>query len=217
MKEKVAVATVQGKAYFLKVNALREQNISFISIVPGQPVSSKVNLVITTSEEKVKVNFEKIIVFQGEENLETLVIGVKKQLMGKETYEKIVIGIDPGGAIGVVTMADGKIIEQDNYYSSQELIKSILKILRTVDFAVTSVLIKIGNGVPVYKELLKDLDESLPIQAVLEVVGEAGTNRPLKENMRSRKIRHISSAIRIAGRTGRIFARRKAIAADSTT
>ncbi len=217
MKEKVAVATVHGKAYFLIVNALREQNINFISIVPGQPISPKVNLVITTSEEKIKVNFEKIIVFKGEENLETLVIGVKKQLMGKEAYEKIVIGIDPGGAIGVVTMADGKIIEETNCYSSQELINSILKTLRTVDFAVTSVLIKIGNGVPVHKELLKDLDESLPVQAVLEVVGEAGTNRPLKENRRSRKIRHISSAIRIAGRTGRTFARRKAIAADSTT
>jgi len=74
-------------------------------------------------------------------------------------------------------MADGKIIEQDNYYSSQELIKSSLKILRTVDFAITSVLIKVGNGVPVHKEVLKDLDEALPIQAVLEVVGEAGTNR----------------------------------------
>jgi len=95
-------------------------------------------------EEKVKVNFKKkIIVFQDEENFETLVIGVKKQLMGKETYEKIVVGIE-SGAIGVVTMTDGKIIEQDNYYSSQELIKSILKILRTFDFAVTSVLIKVG-------------------------------------------------------------------------
>ncbi len=217
MKEKVAVATVQGKAYFLIVNALREQNISFISILPGQPVYSKVNLVITTPEEKFKVDGEKIIVFQGEENLETLVIGIKKQLMGKEAYEKIIIGIDPGGAIGVAVMADGKVIEENNCYNSQELMNSILKTLRTVNFAVTSVLIKIGNGVPVYKELLKDLDESLPVQAMMEVVGEAGTNRPLKQNGRSRKIRHISSAIRIAGRTGHTFARRKSVAADSTT
>ena len=41
MKEKVAVATVQGKAYFLIVNALREQNIPFVSLVPGQSVPSR--------------------------------------------------------------------------------------------------------------------------------------------------------------------------------
>jgi len=33
MTEKVAVATMQGKPYFLIVNQLREQNIPFISIV----------------------------------------------------------------------------------------------------------------------------------------------------------------------------------------
>ncbi len=41
MKEKVAVATVQGKAYFLIVNELREQNIPFISLVPGESVPPK--------------------------------------------------------------------------------------------------------------------------------------------------------------------------------
>jgi hypothetical protein len=47
------------------------------------------------------------------------------------------------------------------------------------------------------------------------VVDEKGTNRPLKEH--SRKIRHISSAIRIAGRTGRLLTRRNSVTANSTT
>ena len=51
MREKVAVATVQGKAYFLIVNATRK-TIPFISLVPGESVSPKIKLVITTEEEK---------------------------------------------------------------------------------------------------------------------------------------------------------------------
>jgi|YelNatPaOPRAMG01_1025707.scaffolds.fasta_scaffold67309_2 hypothetical protein len=215
MKEKVAVATVQGRAYFLLVNALHEQGIGFISLVPGQPLPSKVKLVITTEGEKAKVNYDKVLVFHGEAELESLIIEVKKMLAGKEAPERIVVGIDPGEAIGLVIVADGKVIEEGNCYSSHELTSSIVKVLRTVNFSVTSVVVKIGNGVPVYKELLEDLDYSLPPQAALEVVGEAGTNRPL--TMHSRKIRHISSAIRIAGRTGHIFARRKAIAANNTS
>lgn len=45
MKEKVAVATVQDKAYFLIVNKLREQDIPFISLVPGESVPAKMTLV----------------------------------------------------------------------------------------------------------------------------------------------------------------------------
>ncbi len=109
-------------------------------------------------------------------------------------------------------LADGKVIEEGNCYNSRELVNSILKIIRTVNFSVTSVSVKIGNGVPVYKELLQDLDDALPAEVVLEVVGEAGTNRPLTAH--SRKIRHISSAIRIAGRTGRVLARKAERAAQ---
>ena len=217
MKEKVAVATVQGRAYFLIVNALREQNIPFISVVPGEPAPSRVNLMITTEKEKNEVNFGKVLIFRGESELENLVSEIKALLLGKEAFEKIIIGIDPGGAIGVAVLADGKVIEEDNCYSSHEMVNSILKVLRTVNFSITKVVVKIGNGVPVYRELLKDLDDALPSQVMLEVVSEAGTNRPLKEHRRSRKIRHISSAIRIAGRIGHVYARREKVAANSTS
>jgi hypothetical protein len=215
VKEKVAVATVKGKAYFLIVNELREQNISFISLVPGEPVPAEVKVVITTEKEKHLVKHEKILIFTSENELDDLVNEVKRILQGKEAYEKIVIGIDPGEAIGLAVIADGKVIEEGNCFSTQEVINSIIKTIRNVNFSLTSVSVKIGNGVPVYKELLEALDDALPPEVALEVVGEAGTNRPLKENKRSRGIRHISSAIRIAGRTGYIIQRRKAIATNS--
>jgi hypothetical protein len=213
--EKVAVATVEGKAYFLIVNELREQNIPFISLVPGEPVPAEVKVVITTEKEKQLVKNEKILMFTSENELDSLVNEVKRILQGKEAYAKILIGIDPGEAIGLAVIADGKDIEEGNCFSMQEVIKSIIKTIRNVNFTVTSVSVKIGNGVPVYKELVEALDDALPPAVVLEVVSEAGTNRPLKKNKRSRRIRHISSAIRIAGRTGYIIPRRKMIATNS--
>jgi len=215
MKGRVAVATVQGKAYYLIVNALRDNGISFYSLIPGQTVPSRAKLVITTEEEKTKVSYHRVLVFHGEESeLDVLVLEVKKRLLGKETYDHIVIGIDPGEVNGLAVLADGKVIEEANCSSSRELVNGILKVLKSVDFSVTSVTVKIGDGVPVYRELLQDLNEALPTQVNLEVVGEAGTNRPLI--MHSRNVRHISSAIRIAGRKGRLLTRRKTFAEDST-
>ena len=212
MKEKVAVATVQGKTYFLLVNALREQGIGFMSLIPGQPIPSKAKLVLTTPEEKPKINYDKVLLFTGENELDSLIVEVKKRLLGRENCDRIIIGIDPGEAIGLAFVADGKVIEEDNCYSSRQLITSILKVLKTVNFANTKVTVKIGNGVPIYKDLLWDLDENMPPKVQLEIVDEAGTNKSLR--VHSRKIRHISSAIRIAGRTGRIVGRRRTIATN---
>lgn len=215
MIEKVAVATVQGKTYFLIVNKLKEQNVPFISLVPGESVPAKILMVITTEQEKHLANHQKILVLHGEDELNRLVEHVKVFLLGKEAYKKIVVGVDPGVAVGVIALADGKVIEEGNCFSTKELIDSILKIIRNVDFAVTNVSVKMGNGVPVYKELLEGLDVALPPQVVLEVVNEAGTNKPLKENKRSRRVRHISSAINIAGRNGKMISRRKIFATHS--
>jgi len=215
MKEKVAVATLQGKAYFLIVNKLYEKNISFVSLLPGQPVSAKLKLVITTPEEKHLVVHEKILIFQGEDKVDSLIDEAKKTLLGKEPFARVVFGLDPGIATGLVALADGKVIEEGNCFSSEEVICSIIKILGKIDFAVTSVSVKIGNGVPIYKEMLGDLDNALPPQITIEVVNEAGTNKPLEENKGSRGVRHISSAKHIAGRIGNIVSRRKTIAAHS--
>jgi len=215
VKEKVAVATVEGKAYFLIVNQLREQNILFESLVPGDPVSHDVKVVITTEAEKNLVNYEKKLIFHDESELDKLVTGVKIILRGKQAYEKIVIGIDPGEVIGLAAIAEGNTILETNCFNIQEVISCITKMVRNFNFLLTKISIKIGNGVAIYKELLKALDEALPPEIMLEVVGEVGTNKTLKENRRSRRIRHICSAIRIAGRNGDIIPRSKTIATNS--
>ena len=209
MKAKVAVATVSGKAYFLILNKLRERNIAFLSLVPGEPVPTEVKAVITTEKEKHRIKHEKILVYDSETEPDTVVNEIMKILQGKEVYEKIVIGVDPGEVFGLAVIADGKVNETGNCFSIQEALNKIKNIVKNVDFSSTAVSIKIGNGVPAYKDLLETLDTALPPEVVLEVVSEAGTNRALNENKHRRGLRDIASAIRIAGRAGYICPRRK--------
>lgn len=209
MKAKVAVATVSGKAYFLIVNKLKERKIAFISLVPGETVPTEVKVVITTEKERHRINHEKMLVYDSEMEPDTVANEIMKILQGKEFYEKIVIGIDPGEVFGLAVIADGKVNETENCFSIQEVLTKISSVIKNVDVSSTAVSIKMGNGVPAYKDLLETLDAALPPEVVLEVVSEAGTNRALNENKHRRGLRDIASAIRIAGRTGHVCMRRK--------
>ncbi len=207
MKAKVAVVTVNGKAYFHLVSMLKENNVPFFTLITGEPVPAEVKIVLTTEEEKPKITHGKILVFTSEKELDSLMNALTIGLQGKERYERMIVGIDPGEVTGVAVIADGKIIDKANCLSIREVVIKLKSILKNVNLSATIVKIKIGNGVPAYKELIEALDNTLPPKVVLEVVSEAGTNMPLTK--RSRTLRHITSATRIAARAGYIYQRRE--------
>ncbi len=209
MKEKVAIATVQGKAYFLIVKNLKKRNIPFISLIPGGTVPIEVKVVITTENEKHRISHQRVIVYNSEMQPDALIDKIRRNLQGKEVYEKIVIGVDPGDVFGLAVIADGKVIETANCFSIQDVLIKISGLTNNIDFSSTVVVIKIGNGVPAYRDLLEALDAALPPKILLEVVSEAGTNRPLNEKKHRRGLRDIASAMLIARRKGHVYHRRK--------
>jgi len=211
MKAKIAVATVSGKAYYLIVNALKKKHMSFLSLTPNEPIPIEIKVVITTEEERYLITHEKVLTFRDGMEPEALINQTLQIAQGKECYEKIVIGVDPGEVFGLAVLADGKVVETGNCFSAKETLDKIGKILKNLkDTPKTSVSVKVGDGVPEYKEkLLRALDEALSSNVVLESVSEVGTNRYISETKHRRGLRDIVSAIRIAGRNGYTFARRK--------
>jgi len=211
MKAKIAVATVSGKAYYLIVSELKRKNTPFLSLTPNDPIPMEIKVVITTEGERHLINHEKILVYQDDMEPEALINEALQILQGKEYYEKIVIGVDPGEVFGLAVLADGKVIETGNCFSVEETLDKIKNVLRNLGkTSITSVLVKVGDGVPVYKErLLRVLDNALPTNVTLESVSEVGTDRYLSETKHRRGLRDIISAIRIAGRNGHPFPRRK--------
>lgn len=205
MRSKVAVATVSGKAYFLLTKELREKNLQFISLLPGETIPLEAKVVITTQEEKGLVNNGIILVYNPETDPSTVVNKAKRILQGKENYDKIVIGIDPGETFGLAVMTDGIVTETKVCCSISEVLDEIRSLMKDIGFPSTVISTRVGNGVPVYRALLEKLDAELPKNVVLEVVSEAGTDRPSVAHRRG--LRDIASAIQIAGRAGHIYPR----------
>lgn len=211
MKAKIAVATVSGKAYYLIVNELKKKNAPFLSLTPNDQIPIEVKVVITTEEEQPLIKHEKVLTFREGKEPEALVNQALRVVQGKECYKKIVVGVDPGEVFGLAVLADGKVAETGNCFSVEETLDKIRSILKNFKSDPTpSISVKIGDGVPEYKdELLQALDKILPSNVVLQSVQEAGTNRYTSETKHRRGLRDIVSAVKIAGRNGHTFTRRK--------
>jgi hypothetical protein len=209
MKARIAVATVSGRAYYLIVNELKRKNLPFLSITPHEPVPIEIKVVITTEEEKRLINHERVLTYKPGIELTALVAEAMQIVQGKEAFERVIIGIDPGEVFGLAVLAGGRVVETDNGYSVKDTLNKIEKIIHDLENTpVASISVRIGNGVPDYEEkLLRALDKSLPSKVVLESVREAGTDSCLNEAKHRRGLRDIVSAIKIAGRNGHTFHR----------
>ncbi|MEM3578718.1 MAG: hypothetical protein QXL54_00635 [Candidatus Bathyarchaeia archaeon] len=211
MKAKIAVATVSGKAYYLIVNELKNRNVPFISLTPHDPVPMEIKVVITTEKERPLIHHENVLIFKEDEDLQAIVNQALQQIEGKNSYEKIEIGVDPGEVFGLAVLADGKVIKTGNCFSIKETIDEIGNIVENMkDLKASTITVKIGDGISEYKEeLLRALDRLLPTNVELESVSEVGTDRYISEAKHRRGIRDIVSAIKIARRNGQKFVRGK--------
>jgi predicted RNase H-like nuclease (RuvC/YqgF family) len=211
MKARIAVVTISGRAYYIIVNELKRKNIPFLSLTPNESIPIGIKVVITTEDEKLFIKHERVLTYKPDVEPSVLANEALQIVRGKETYEKVVIGVDPGEVFGLAVLVSGRVIETDNCYSVKDVasrIESIVRGLENTPVALISV--KIGNGVPEYKDkLLRALDNSLPTIVKLESVREDGTNSCLNEAKHRRGVRDIVSAIQIAGRNGQTYHRRK--------
>lgn len=211
MKAQIAVATVSGKAYYLIVREMKNKKIPFLSLTPDQTIPAQIEVVITTQKEKHLIQHEKALPFEEGMEPEAIVNKALRIVQGKEDYEKIVIGVDPGKIFGLAVLADGEVVETGNCFSIEDTLRKINNVLRTLRGKSSPLIsVKIGNGVPEYKnDLMQALDRTLPSNVVLESVSEERTDSYSKETKHRRGLRDIASAVKIARRDGNAFERGK--------
>jgi len=208
MKAKIALATVSGRAYYKLVNELKKKGLSFLSLKPWDPIPLNIKVVITTKEERHLVTHPSVLIFEYESNSTSVIDEAILVVQGKRSYEKVVVGVDPGKTYGVAILGDDSILETLNCSSLKEAINVIVDCLKRVPATVN--VVKIGDGAPAYaKELLHSLDETLPQETVIEIVSEAGTSRFMSETAHRRGLKDAMSAIEIAGRKGQTLPRKK--------
>ncbi len=208
MKAKIALATVSGKAYYKLVKELKGRKLRFLSLTPEDKIPLYVKAVITTQEERDLISHPNVLIFNDEIGAAAIVDEAIRVTQGKRSYERVVIGVDPGKTYGLAVLADGRVLETAACSSLEKTVNTILKALDRAP-AVANI-VRVGDGAPAYaKKLLRLLDEVLPREVIVETVREAGTSHFVKETTHRRGSRDAISAIKIAERSGEPFLRRQ--------
>lgn len=208
MRAKIAVVTVSGKAYYFIVNELKLKKLPFLSLKPTDTIPVDIKVVITTEKEQEQISHPNKIIFKQDSDPAQIIAEAERVVQGKTSYEKIVVGIDPGKTFGIAVLGDGKIIETANGFNEEETFRTVMNAIKRNP--ANSLIIRIGDSAPTYAEsLLRLFEQELPRNVDMEMVSEAGTTSLSKELPNRKGAKDVISAIKIAGRFGRPIKRRE--------
>lgn len=167
----LAIATDNFKFYYDVVKELKQRDIPFISLSPTDPVPKNVDVILTTEEESEAVDFENVIPVS-----EDVRKGIRKALSitsEKESYQQIIIGVDPGEKPGVALVGDGKVMETEYADSPEEVRELIEKYMDGYDFQ--DLVVRIGHGDKTNRNRTINSLKDLPIK--IQIVNEEDTTK----------------------------------------
>ncbi len=196
----IAVVTGISRFYFEIAGELKKRDQDFLSLKLGQTIPRYVDVVITTDEEKEKIDFEKIV---SGDNIRLVVDQAIQTVKGaKSVFKHLVIGIDPGVKPGLVVMGDKTIIYIQHLISPEEASEVIENVLKR--YKAEEILIKVGSGGDTYRSrILKNLQQNFDIP--IEVVNEISTTPTVGKVNGKPQVKDIVAAINIALKEGKLL------------
>ncbi|MGC9166752.1 MAG: hypothetical protein ACP5GR_03770 [Thermoplasmata archaeon] len=180
---KIGIFIENPKYYYILLKELRLRNLDFVDLHESD--YKNIAVVITDTEKEFKNTIR-------ESDPERAVRRALSYLYGKEKFDEIIIGIDPGERTGVVVLGDGYMLEGFEITSPNKVRSIIDKIYR--DYSPSKFLIKIGGG-DIHRRNI--IINSLYRDYEVEIINEDKTT--------SIKNRNIEAARKIATKNGKFI------------
>ena len=168
---KIGIYSRNPRFYYRVLKILREREMPFSSIEDPENIGEEIVVIISHRED---IHFSERQIFDND-----ALSAVRKsipRLMGKNLFEKITIGIDPGPKPGIAAIGDGIVVEAFELSEICKIEATVKKIIS--DYESVQTIIRIGDGDKPNMEriLLKLSGQIIP----MEVVDESGTSMPHK-------------------------------------
>ena len=167
----LGVFTTDFSLYHDVLKVLKQRHIPYVSLSSPKNIPSRIGVLLTSSKEEVVMKFHRIVAVDTYDTIEKAIDAALQQLIGKEMYSRIVIGIDPGERPGVALLGDDIILQKTQVSSPEKVAPLIKQYLN--DHPATATIIRIGHGAPVTRNRI--INSLIPLQVPIEIVDETKT------------------------------------------
>ena len=168
---RIGVFTSDFKFYHDVIHLLREWNLPFLSLESIDSIPGDVSVVLSSSKDEIELEHQ----VKSDNPKQALRMSLSRLLM-KDTFESVVIGIDPGPYPGLAVLADNVLTEAFECASTDIIGDELSAIVTSYNFI--NLEIKIGNGdAPNRDIIIRNLNAiGLPVR----IVDEKNTSFPHK-------------------------------------
>jgi hypothetical protein len=184
----IGVVVDDIKASYRVIRELKAKKIAFVLLKPGEQVPDYVTAVIICGDADGGVQYRGVSYNGDARNTVLRAISLSR---GREGFELVVVGVDPGESTGIAVIADGDFFE--GYSVAKILAGEEIKMILS-SYPASNFLFRIGKG-RVGRDLLSAL-RSDP-RAVIEFVTETKMEIPVVYRRKGMK-KDVKSALIIA-------------------
>jgi hypothetical protein len=167
----IGILTANFRIYYDLIMALKIRNLPFISLSFEESIPQNVGVIITSEEERHRIDFPNIV--EARDDFELTIDIAQRNLKGKESYEKLIIGIDPGKRPGIAIIGDGEILATAQVSSPENVKQRIFRALKS--YPANERVIRIGHGDTTHRNRIINSLSSLGVK--IEISDETRTTR----------------------------------------
>ncbi len=138
----IGILTSDFRIYYELIRTLKMRDLPFASLSFDEPIPANIGVIITTKDEKERIEFPSVVV--AEKDMELTIDIATRTLKGKDRFKRLIIGIDPGKRPGLAVIGDGEILSTAQV-SSPEKVESVVK--RAIkSYPSEETVVRIGHG-----------------------------------------------------------------------
>lgn len=167
----IGLLTEDSRLFYDLVVALKNENLPFMSLTFSDAVPANVGVVITTRGERPKVNFP--IVVEVDDSIGLAIHLARKALSGKDRFQRVIVGIDPGKRPGFAVVGDEMVLHRTQADGPEDVLRLVE--IAALMYTAEKLVIRIGNGSPTDRNRI--IEAIAPLGLPTEVVDERRTTK----------------------------------------
>jgi len=167
----IGVYTKNFSLYYDILEILKKKKIPYVSLSSLKDIPSKIGVILTSNNELHDIKSQKVIAADAYDTVQHAVDLAVQMLIGKDIYQKLYIGIDPGEKPGLAVIGDDILLCKTMADSPKKVFSKVKRFLK--EYPASQVIIRIGHGSILIRNRI--INSLISLEVPIEIVDETET------------------------------------------